>query len=196
MSGTLVFAHTVSRPDEEIDLAAAALLIAEREYPDLDVGAYLGRLDELAARARARGGDVTALRGVLFDELGLRGNTGDYYDARNSFLNDVLDRRLGIPITLSVVFLEVGWRLGLKVAGLGYPGHFLVHAEGQLLDCFNGGAEVDRQTLPPGPVPVAGKRAILARMLANLSRIQPVRAWIADFVAALSAPRREGGPPS
>jgi regulator of sirC expression with transglutaminase-like and TPR domain len=188
-----MFAHLVARPDDAIDLAAAALFIAEREYPDLDVGAYLERLDALAARARARGGDVEAVRAVLFDELSLRGNADDYYDARNSFLNDVLDRGLGIPITLSVVFLEVGWRLDLPVEGLGYPGHFLVGAGRLVLDCFDGGAPVDP---PAGPRPVAGKRAILARMLANLSRIEPVRPWIAELQAALRAAPRGVAPPS
>lgn len=191
-----VFAHVVARPDDEIDLAAAALLIAEREYPGLDVSAYLARLDDLARRARARGGDVAALCAVLFGELELRGNTGDYYDARNSFLNDVLDRRIGIPITLSVIFLEVGWRLGLDVEGIGYPGHFLVRAEGRILDCFNGGAEVDLATLEQRHVARAGKREILVRMLGNLARIAPRRPWIDDLIKACAAPRRAGGPPS
>src|SRR5262249_26512245 len=139
MNETLPFAQAVAGSDAEIDLAAAALLIAEREYPGLDVDRYRARLDDLAARARARGGDVEAVRHVLFADEGFAGNTGDYYDARNSFLNDVLDRRVGIPITLSVIFLEVAWRLGLAAEGIGYPGHFLVRVEGAILDCFNGG---------------------------------------------------------
>lgn len=192
---SLVFAHLVSRNDEDIDLAAAALLIAEREYPGLDVSAYLARLDELAARARGLGGDVAAVKTVLFDEVGLTGNREHYYDARNSFLNDVLDRRVGIPITLSVVFLEVGWRIGLQVEGLGYPGHFLVGAGPRVLDCFDGGADVDPAGLPgSGLRPVAGKRAILVRMLGNLARIAPVRPWIEELAAALRAPRRGAGP--
>jgi regulator of sirC expression with transglutaminase-like and TPR domain len=189
---SLAFAHLTARPDGEIDLAAAALLIAEEEYPGLDVSGYLARLDGLADRARARGGDLEAVRAVLFDELGLRGNTARYYDARNSFLSDVLDRRMGIPLSLSVVFLEVAWRLGLPAQGLGYPGHFLVGAGPRVIDCFNGGVEVAPGALPPGPRPVAGKRAILTRMLVNLSRIAPARPWVAGLLAALRASPRHG----
>jgi hypothetical protein len=193
VSELIVFRHAVARPDAEIDLAAAALLVAAREYPGLDVAAYVGRLDEIATLARGRGGDLAALRRVLFEELRFRGNASAYYDARNSFLNQVLDRRLGIPLTLSVVFLEVGWRLGLPAEGIGAPGHFLVRAEGRLYDCFHGGDEISP---PATPLPVAGKRAILDRMLGNLARIQPVRPWLAGYQAALTAPRRDVGPPS
>jgi regulator of sirC expression with transglutaminase-like and TPR domain len=191
----LVFAHAVARPDAEIDLAAAALLIAEREYPGLNVAAYLGRLDELAARCRRRGGDVAAVRALLFDELGFRGNTADYYDARNSFLSDVMDRRIGIPITLSVVFLEVGWRLGLDVQGIGYPGHFLVRAGTRILDCFRGGVEIDPAALSPPALPIAGKRAILTRILRNLAHLEPARPWLGELLAAVARPqpRRDGG---
>ena len=193
MSDVLVFRHAVARPDDEIDLAAAALLIAEREYPGLDVGEYLSQLDAHAARARARGGTVAALKRVLFEDLGFRGNADDYYDARNSFLNQVLERRIGIPITLSVVFLEVGWRVGLAVEGIGAPGHFLVRAEGRIVDCFNAGVEVD-----PGRavLPVAGKRAILERMLGNLARIAPPRPWLKEYQAALATAPRASTRPS
>ena len=125
----LLFSHLVRRPDAQIDLGAAALAIAAGEYPDLDIGHYLARLDELAAGLPATA-DAVVTR--LFHELGLRGNETDYYDARNSFLSDVLDRRLGIPITLSVVFLEVSRRVGLGAAGVGFPGHFLVRVGGQV----------------------------------------------------------------
>lgn len=195
MNETLPFAQAVAGSDAEIDLAAAALLIAEREYPGLDVDRYRARLDDLAARARARGGDVEAVRHVLFADEGFAGNTGDYYDARNSFLNDVLDRRVGIPITLSVIFLEVAWRLGLAAEGIGYPGHFLVRVEGAILDCFNGGVALDPATLS-GPLPRADKRTILARMLANLARIAPARGWVAEMAAVLDGPRRARGPAS
>src|SRR5580765_3926206 len=108
------FAAAVSRPDGQIDLTRAALLIAKGEYPILDVSAYLARLEGLARGARtARGngdpvGQLHRLREYLFEEQGFSGNAGDYGDPRNSYLSDVLDRRLGIPITLSLVLIEVG----------------------------------------------------------------------------------------
>ena len=144
------FAAMVTRPESELDLAAAALEIAAEEYPQLVPGPYLQRLDVLAERVRDRLGDETAplivlqeLNRVLFEEERFRGNAEAYYDPRNSFLNDVLDRRVGIPITLSLIYLEVGWRLGLPLSGVGFPGHFLVRYEGEvvrvLLDRFDGG---------------------------------------------------------
>ena len=144
------FAREVSRPDSEIDLARAALVIARGEYPDLDVGAYLDRLDALARRAISgrSGGDLLGqlhrVRECLFEEEGFAGNTADYSDPRNSYLSDVIDRRLGIPITLSLVLIDVGRRVGLEMEGIGLPGHFVTGArvggEHLLLDPFNGGA--------------------------------------------------------
>ncbi len=142
------FAAAVSAPDERIDLAAAALLIAAQEYPQLALEPYLRRLDVLAERVNDRLSNETAppivlgeLTRVVFEEEGLRGNEGAYYDPRNSFLNDVLDRKLGIPITLGVVVLEVGRRLGLPLEGLGFPGHFIVRYRGEavslLIDPFD-----------------------------------------------------------
>src|SRR5882672_1206516 len=123
----------VTGPEEDIGLAEAALLIAAPEYPGLDIPAYLARLSEMAATLKRRlREDISptetpiALNRYLFDELGFGGNTGDYYDPRNSFLNEVLDRRLGIPITLSLVHIEVGRRIGLALHGVSFPGHFLV----------------------------------------------------------------------
>jgi regulator of sirC expression with transglutaminase-like and TPR domain len=117
----------------EIDLAGAALAVARIEYPDLAPERSLARLDGLAVRsAAAKIGDrrraLERLCGFLFDEAGFRGNADDYYDPRNSCLNDVLDRRLGIPITLSVLVMEVGRRVGLEIQGIGLPGHFCVGA--------------------------------------------------------------------
>ena len=187
----LLFSHLVRRPDAQIDLGAAALAIAAGEYPDLDIGHYLARLDELAAGLPATA-DAVVTR--LFHELGLRGNETDYYDARNSFLSDVLDRRLGIPITLSVVFLEVSRRVGLGAAGVGFPGHFLVRVGDEVLDPFHGGV---RRTLD-GAHPSVGNRYILNRMLVNLRTIYRRRGDtsreenIAALVAALGeTPRRE-----
>ena len=108
-----------AREDSSIDLAGAALAIARTEYPSLDAPYYVGRLEALAERVRRRMRSnptaretIALLNRVLFDEEGLRGNLDDYYDPRNSFLNDVLDRKLGIPITLSVIYMEVARRVG------------------------------------------------------------------------------------
>ncbi|HKQ97307.1 MAG TPA: transglutaminase-like domain-containing protein [Candidatus Polarisedimenticolia bacterium] len=140
-------------PDQAIDLAQAALLIARDEYPDLELGPYLDRIDGMAAtvRARLRGGEgatsrIAHLNRHLFDDLGFRGNVAEYDDPRNSYLNDVLDRRLGIPITLSIVYLAVGVRSGVPLAGVSFPGHFLVRYAGRdleedlLIDPFHRGA--------------------------------------------------------
>ena len=144
------FAAAVSRPDGQIELARAALIIAKSEYPTLDVEANLDRLEALARRARTSRaivdplGQLHRLRECLFEEEGFSGNSEDYSDPRNSYLNDVLDRRLGIPITLSLVLIEVGRRLGLEMEGIGLPGHFItgarVDGEQVLLDPFNRGA--------------------------------------------------------
>jgi regulator of sirC expression with transglutaminase-like and TPR domain len=194
--GGLEFARLVSRPEETIDLAEAALLIAKEEYPNLDVVDYLGRLEAMAAEVRALVGSVgdprrmiEALNTYLFQAQGFRGNSEDYYDPRNSFLNDVLDRRTGIPITLSIVYLAVGGRLGLHLHGVGMPGHFLVRyaapAEEVVIDPFNGGAVVTpadcqrlldriyggKLTFEPRFLTTLGTRRILARMLSNLKVI-------------------------
>src|SRR5580700_6187370 len=137
--------------DEEVDLIRAALTIARVEYPDLDTDLYVDRVDEFARRAEARIAEVgdaaqtiAAINYVLFEEAELRGNRDDYYDPRNSYLNEVLDRRLGIPITLAVIYMEVGRRLGFPLFGVGMPGHFLlkhydIDGKETLIDCFNGG---------------------------------------------------------
>jgi regulator of sirC expression with transglutaminase-like and TPR domain len=188
----LELSELVSRPDGRIDLARAALSIARWEYPRLDVDAYLERLDGLARavdgvrRSPDALGRLHRLREYLFVEQGFAGNRDEYYDPRNSFLNDVLDRRQGIPITLSLVLMEVGKRLGLAIEGIGLPGHFIAGArldDSQiLLDPFNGGALVTPEEceelvggvvgrpvtlLPEHYAPVSG-RQLLTRMLANL----------------------------
>jgi regulator of sirC expression with transglutaminase-like and TPR domain len=189
----------LQRPDEELNLAEAALLVASEDYPGLDVDAYLHRLDELAAGVRRRLSDepgleetLVALNEFLFEEQGFSGNTEDYYDPRNSFLNEVLDRKLGIPITLSILYMEIGSRLGLALEGVSFPGHFLVKsatAEGDVvLDPFSGGMAVSEEDLverlrqrfgeahaPRAPLApllqAAGKKEILLRMLRNLKSI-------------------------
>ncbi len=136
------FATLAGLPDEQIDLAPAALMMATIEDPRLDAGEHLAALDSLAdAAARRLAGrqdplsSINALSEFLFDEMGFRGNREDYYDPRNSFLNAVLSRRLGIPITLSLIYIEVGRRLGIGLLGIGMPGHFLVR-HGDLSDLF------------------------------------------------------------
>ncbi|MDQ7781726.1 MAG: transglutaminase-like domain-containing protein [Desulfomonilaceae bacterium] len=126
-------ARIASMEDHEVELAASALLIARLQYPSLDAPHYLAGLDEMAERLRRRmqvpdepEHVVNEINTVVFEEEGFRGNTENYYDPRNSFLNEVLDRKLGIPITLSIVYLEVGRRAGLKTYGIGLPGHFIV----------------------------------------------------------------------
>lgn len=166
--------------DESLDLGRAAFLVAQIEHHALDPDRELCRLDALAARVGR--GDVHHLRRVLFEDERFTGNADDYYDPRNSCLNDVLDRRLGIPITLSILAMEVGRRVGLTVRGIGLPGHFMVKADGVLFDPFNGGAAVSREEAAAvvarvlgKPVPLAddhfapvAKGQILVRMLANL----------------------------
>lgn len=186
-------AEAVQLPEERIDLAHAALLIAAEEYPQLAPEPYLRRLDELAERVRDRLADESAplvllqeVGRVLFEEEGFRGNREEYYDPRNSFLNDVIDRRIGIPLTLSIVYLEVGWRLGLPLHGVNFPGHFLVRYAGEamqlLVDPFQSGMvrfEDEAQDLLDhvygGSVRmqedflrVADRRDMLTRLLANL----------------------------
>ena len=144
------FTREVERPDEEMNLARAALLVAREEYVQLPVERYLLRLDLLAEETRDRLGVESVPPVVLSEAIRhlfvarkLRGNREHYHDPRNSFLNDVLDRGLGIPLTLGIVLLEVGWRLGLPLEGVNFPGHFLVRYRGGakqfLIDPFHGG---------------------------------------------------------
>ncbi|HET7487305.1 MAG TPA: transglutaminase-like domain-containing protein [Acidimicrobiales bacterium] len=179
------FAELVAGPEEDLPLDEAALLIAAHAYPDLDVAAQLARLDDLAAGCAPA--TVDGLRRHLFDELGFAGNGRRYGDPRNSFLNDVLDRRVGIPISLSVLTLEVGRRLGVDLEGVGMPGHFLVRhvPDGRLIDPFNGGRVLGVQdcarlyravhgadaTFGPHLLAPVGPRTVLVRMLANLRQL-------------------------
>lgn len=144
------FKLAVSVPDPAVDLALASLWIAAEEYPELDVVRYLGRIALLAERAkpkvrRARTAydALYALNDILFGEEGLRGNKGEYYDPRNSYISDVLDRKLGVPIALCIIYMEVARRAGLRLRGIGLPGHFVLRAgEGQgeiYVDCFDRG---------------------------------------------------------
>lgn len=132
------FAALVNRDQEGFRLAEAALLIAQEEYANLDVTAYLARIDSIADTIKAQLAleldprrIVQAINTHLFDELDFRGNREHYADPRNSFLNDVIERRLGIPITLSVVYIEIGRLVGLPISGVGMPGHFIVQYTAQ-----------------------------------------------------------------
>lgn len=145
------FASEVRKAQEDMSLALAALLVAQEEYPQLPVDRYLTRLDLLAEETKDRLDGETApmlvmqeLLNTLYRRHGFRGNREAYYDPRNSFLNDVLDRGLGIPLTLGIIVLEVGWRLDLPLEGVNFPGHFLVRFHGDavnfLIDPYDGGA--------------------------------------------------------
>jgi regulator of sirC expression with transglutaminase-like and TPR domain len=190
------FAALVAGDEATLDLARAALLIAAEEYPQIAPETYLRRLDLLAERVKDRLSEESAppvvlqeVSRVLFEEEGFRGNAEAYYDPRNSFLNDVLDRRLGIPLTLSIVYLEVAWRLGLPVEGVNFPNHFLVRYRGEalslLVDPFQQGEirfEDQAQELldhiyggsvqlRPEFLRPASRKDILLRLLMNLKTV-------------------------
>ncbi|MGE0876256.1 MAG: SirB1 family protein [Burkholderiales bacterium] len=198
------FEELMRGADDRIDLARACLLVAQDAYPALDIEHYLAELERMAARLRARlpqagaaEEKVIALNQFLYEDLGYWGNTDDYYDPRNSYLNDVIERRTGIPITLAVLYMEVGRRVGLPVEGVSFPGHFLVRVRmrrGMLvLDPFAGGVPQSEDELrdrlkrvvprgatgsvPPEQLPLdqflepATNRQILGRLLRNLKGI-------------------------
>ena len=212
VSARQLFAQEARQPERDLDLARAALLIAKEQYPGLAVDQYLARLDQLAEDVKDRLADETAplvvleeLTRSLFERHGFRGNKEAYYDPRNSFLNDVLDRRLGIPLTLGIVMLEVGWRLRLPLEGVNFPHHFLVRFHGAAMDLLidpfeNGRARYEDQAqelldrVYGGKVQLresflrkSTKRDILARMLNNL---KGVYLNAGDFARALSAVER------
>jgi regulator of sirC expression with transglutaminase-like and TPR domain len=191
-----LLADEIALPESEMNLARAALLVAKEEYPQLSVELYLARLDQLAEEVKDRLANETAplvildeLVATLFVRRKLTGNRKAYYDPRNSFLNDVLDRGLGIPLTLGIVILEVGWRLGLPLEGVGFPNHFLVRYKGDaldlLIDPFDSGKvrfEDEAQELLDraygGAVRLrdsfmrrADRRDLLVRLLANLKGV-------------------------
>lgn len=210
-----------SLTDETMNLEAGAFLIARYAYPTLEVARYHEQLDTMASEVRARIGHrasgeeaVNALNRYLFIEQGFKGNTKNYYEVENSYINCVMDRRVGIPISLSVVYLLIGQRLALPLIGIGMPGHFLVKYESDrykiFIDCFNGGALLtekncarflteagygfDDKYLQKSPI-----RAILSRMIKNLLAIYAKSdetgkaARLTKFIEILGgAPREEG----
>jgi regulator of sirC expression with transglutaminase-like and TPR domain len=189
---------------DEPDVFDVAMRIAQVEYPELDIERCRTTLDEFGregrgvVKTRGRKG-VDQFNAYFFDALGFHGNAEDYYDPRNSYLNDVIERRTGIPITLAAVYCEIGRRVGLNVHGVGFPGHFLAKclvANGEILvDCFNARTLTrdDCQDLlnsfSPASAPVsdemleiAAPRDILSRMLNNLRRIHAGRGEFARAV--------------
>lgn len=193
---------------EPIPLARGALLIAQEEYPTLDVDQCLARIDDLAREAAPTvkaGADtvqkIQLLSEFLFAQKGFDGNRDQFGDPRNSFLNEVIERRLGIPITLSVLYIEVGRQLGLNLFGVSFPAHFLVKAvdeRGELIvDPFNAGVilgldeirarltQIYGQPVEINPemLRAVGAREILTRMLRNLKNIY---AAASDWNRALS----------
>lgn len=194
------FREFAASPDNELPVIEGALLIARHEYPDLHTSDYAQLLTQMKAEAKQFLGTAASGHGGLNEmemlrklndlfhgRWGFRGNTEDYYDPKNSFLNDVLDRRAGIPITLSLIYIDVARAAGLRLRGIGMPGHFLVGFENRddlFVDVFDGGTLLTRQDCavkarsldpdiefrPECLVPV-GSRDILARMLNNLMGI-------------------------
>jgi regulator of sirC expression with transglutaminase-like and TPR domain len=190
------FYNETNRADEEIDLAKAALAFARTEYPDLDIEEYLNALDTMAEEVRERLIEeryplkvIKTINSYLFDDLGFEGNTRNYYDPRNSFLNDVIDRRTGIPITLSIIYLEIAKRIDFPMVGIGMPGHFIIRPNfenvGIFVDAFNQGEILFEQDceerlqqvyqqpvkLEPRFLASISNREILVRMLTNLKMI-------------------------
>ena len=192
-----MFEHVVRRDEEDIELDVAALLIAEWEYPNLDIAHYIEVLDGFADRVRETlvkvdnqpFAPVSALNRTLFGELGFRGDDEEYYDPRNSFIHEVIDRRLGIPISLCVIYMEVARRLDIAIEGIGFPGHFLVRYdegdESLIIDPYRMGLTLDSDDLQTLLERFAGPDAeldstvlapvfptqILMRMLTNLASI-------------------------
>ena len=210
MSARERFAEMATRPNETIALDRAALLIAAEEYPGLPVEHYLAEIDGLADDVRRRlqpdagpHETLVAINRVLIEERGFTGNREDYYDPRNSYLNEALERRTGIPITLSLVYMEVARRIEFPMAGVGFPGHFLVkhvHSDGEIIidpfhagtfmtepdlqsrldDTFGGGMKLRDEMLRETP-----RRQILFRMLNNLKGIYSRRRDSARALAAV-----------
>ncbi len=206
------FRQAVDRDEIEINLGRAALAISASDYPNLDIDTYLLRICGFAKSAAARLGadpdvyrSIAALNYVLFKEQGFCGNREHYFDPRNSFLNEVLDRKTGIPISLSVLYMEVGQQIGLALEGVGFPGHFLVKVRGAreaiIIDPFNQGEILSQGSLEtmlyklyggkvafdPVLLQPVSKKQILRRMLNNLKLIYLRQS---DWIKGLSVAER------
>lgn len=204
--------YELQKPDDDIDLAAAALYIAQEAYPTLDVAEYLNALDTMADEVTERLPDeryplrvIQTINRYLLEDLGYHGNSDFYYDPRNSFLNDVIERRTGIPITLSLVYLEIAKRIDFPMAGVGLPGHFLIRpVQGEMdifVDVFHKGdvlfpedcEELLKQLYGPAAqlqdqfLELVDKRHFLMRMLSNLKAIYLKQG---DLLKALAAIER------
>jgi regulator of sirC expression with transglutaminase-like and TPR domain len=206
------FHEMIQRPEADIDLARSALLVAAENDPELDVEAEMARLDgwagELGRRLDPSWNNLqrlARLRTFMYEDLGFKGDVQGYYSPANSLLHSVMSRRLGIPLTLSIVFMEIGWRLGIPFEGVGFPGHFLVRLAGEpgdlLLDPYDHGVSVHEEdcrrmielttggTVPfdPSMIRSLGKRDMVARLLFNL-KVACLKAG--DDRGALSAVER------
>jgi regulator of sirC expression with transglutaminase-like and TPR domain len=202
------FQQEVQQPDEQIDLLQAALYIAQAEYSSLDIAEYTNAIDTMAAEVQERLPTepyplriIQTINRYLYEDLGFSGNTVNYYDPRNSFINEVIDRRTGIPITLSLVYLAIAERIDFPMVGVGMPGHFLIRPdveemeifvdafhEGEILfpqDCQQRLSQMYQQPieLTPELLPSVSKRQFLARMLTNLKMIYLNQS---DFAKALT----------
>jgi len=209
MDPTIRFAELVAGPEDELVLDEAPLLIAAHARPDLDIGRELKLLDRLAAGIPE--GTLDEWRRHLFVELGYSGDVARYYDPVTSFLDEVIRRRRGLPITLSVLGMEVGRRVGLRFEGVGMPGHFLLrHGPDVYVDPFDGGRVLDRAGCverfravngPRAPFRASylnpvGPHAILGRMLNNLKSVYAGRGDAAalDWVFELARSLPGSGP--
>lgn len=190
------FRTLLARPQGNRQLATGALLIAQEAYPQMDINAYLQRLEHISDTIKQQLGMeldprriVAAINAHLYDELNFRGNQDNYYDPRNSFLNEVLERKIGIPITLSVIYIEIGRRVGLPIVGVGLPGHFIVQYDARVdtfwIDPFYRGAILTQADCAARMQQIYGPKVawqdafltpvsdhdILRRMLSNLKGI-------------------------
>ena len=216
MDMTLDYWRALVQSDESLPLFEAALSIAQDAYPDLPMAELLARVDGFALTLRSRlerlrqpAARIEALGEHFADQLGFRGNANDYHDPDNSYLNRVIERRLGIPVTLSVLYLEIAGQVGLPASGIGFPGHFLVRHDlpggALVVDVFAGARvlsqeELEYRLLPyaagdsgdvsrllPAQLAAATPRAILARMLHNL---RAIHAGCGDEVSLRAVERR------
>lgn len=211
MTNIATFEELASQKDDDLDVALGAALIARDVYPEVDVTEILGRLDELASpiassdfAARTAQGQADGLAHHLYDACGFVGNEADYYDPKNSLLPDVLERRLGIPISLALVYCEVAKRAGIVARGVAFPGHFIVRIEtgsedALFVDPFFGGRALDDDGLKkilsrvtgdqrpvlPRYLEAASSRSMLVRMLVNLRAIYLSRGDMARAMLAV-----------